>query len=268
METAKVDGLAEEESLLLIEVLKESIHIYRREQFFSWLQRSLQHFIPHDVLICAVKQENQSQLYFEMFSSTRYMTDQHMKRVTKEENGLLVRLINAWEKEHFPILLSHELHVTDSGPYRVPFQENEAVLRELEILNIAGHGVSTKEGEVMTFFGFSRVKGNLGPRLAHALELLVPHMHQAFLRVLNYTSTPLNINDQGDQTPAPKLLISSREIEVLQWVSLGKTNSEISNILSLSINTIKNHVHNIILKLGVENRSQAAAMAHKLGLMK
>jgi DNA-binding CsgD family transcriptional regulator len=65
-----------------------------------------------------------------------------------------------------------------------------------------------------------------------------------------------------------KQIISPREIEVLRWVFLGKTNPEVADILNVSVNTIKNHVHNAIFKLGVENRSQACNMAEKMGLLK
>ncbi|PCK10024.1 MAG: hypothetical protein COA42_00005 [Alteromonadaceae bacterium] len=55
--------------------------------------------------------------------------------------------------------------------------------------------------------------------------------------------------------------LSERESEVLQWVSLGKTNWEIGMILDISMYTVKNHVKNILKKLGVNNRTQAAKYA-------
>jgi DNA-binding CsgD family transcriptional regulator len=48
---------------------------------------------------------------------------------------------------------------------------------------------------------------------------------------------------------------------------MGKTNWEISTILNISPTTVKNHVQNIIRKLGVENRGQAAVKALNLGLI-
>jgi DNA-binding NarL/FixJ family response regulator len=78
---------------------------------------------------------------------------------------------------------------------------------------------------------------------------------------------------QGSETilknaQTEKQLISPREIEVLRWVYSGKTNPEIADILYVSVNTIKNHVHNAISKLGVENRSQAANKAQEMDLLK
>ena len=98
-------------------------------------------------------------------------------------------------------------------------------------------------------------------------------MHHAFLRVMNdrrkSMNKPAEIEPGQERRDAvEKQLISPREIEVLRWVYSGKTNPEISGILYVSINTVKNHVHNAISKLGVENRSQAATLAHQMGLLK
>ena len=52
--------------------------------------------------------------------------------------------------------------------------------------------------------------------------------------------------------------LTQRELEVLNMIAEGLTNYEISNQLHLSKNTIKNHVGNILGKLGVGNRTEAA----------
>jgi DNA-binding CsgD family transcriptional regulator len=51
--------------------------------------------------------------------------------------------------------------------------------------------------------------------------------------------------------------LSARELEVMKWVRMGKTNSEIAIILSLSMFTVKNHMRLIYKKLDVLNRAQA-----------
>jgi DNA-binding NarL/FixJ family response regulator len=57
--------------------------------------------------------------------------------------------------------------------------------------------------------------------------------------------------------------LTSREAEVLSWLSKGKTNRDIAQILGLSPRTIDKHLEQIYTKLGVENRTAAAAMAVK-----
>ncbi|MBV8956706.1 MAG: response regulator transcription factor [Solirubrobacterales bacterium] len=55
--------------------------------------------------------------------------------------------------------------------------------------------------------------------------------------------------------------LTPRELEVLQLVAQGVDNQEIARSLYLSEHTVKNHVSNILLKLQVENRIQAAVRA-------
>jgi DNA-binding NarL/FixJ family response regulator len=58
-----------------------------------------------------------------------------------------------------------------------------------------------------------------------------------------------------------ELGLTSREGEVLAWLSKGKTNRDIAQILGLSPRTVDKHLEQIYAKLGVENRTAAAAIA-------
>jgi DNA-binding NarL/FixJ family response regulator len=61
-------------------------------------------------------------------------------------------------------------------------------------------------------------------------------------------------------------LLSPRELEVLNLVAMEKTDKEIAQSLSLSLNTIKTHLRNILSKLQVGNRKEAARLAKDKGL--
>src|SRR5690606_13072139 len=62
--------------------------------------------------------------------------------------------------------------------------------------------------------------------------------------------------------------LTEREMEVLICIGNGLTNQEISEKLFIGIKTVKTHVSNILSKLGVQDRTQAAVYAHRNGLMK
>jgi DNA-binding NarL/FixJ family response regulator len=62
--------------------------------------------------------------------------------------------------------------------------------------------------------------------------------------------------------------LTDREIEVLQLMAYGRKNSEIADILYVSLGTVKTHVHRIIQKLGVEERTQAAVFAIRNHMVK
>ena len=61
--------------------------------------------------------------------------------------------------------------------------------------------------------------------------------------------------------------LSERELEILNLVSHGATNQEISESLTIAENTVKVHMRNILGKLQLRNRQQAAAYALKTGLV-
>ena len=70
--------------------------------------------------------------------------------------------------------------------------------------------------------------------------------------------------DTSSDSPAEfskELGLTSREGEVLSWLSKGKTNRDIAQILGLSPRTVDKHLEQIYAKLGVENRTAAAAVA-------
>jgi DNA-binding NarL/FixJ family response regulator len=70
--------------------------------------------------------------------------------------------------------------------------------------------------------------------------------------------------DSGAEAPvefSSELGLTTREGEVLSWLSKGKTNRDIAQILGLSPRTVDKHLEQIYAKLGVENRTAAAAIA-------
>ena len=60
--------------------------------------------------------------------------------------------------------------------------------------------------------------------------------------------------------------LTDRELEILQWIARGKANKEIGTELTLSENTVKNHVKSILSKLNAKDRTHAVTEALKRGL--
>jgi DNA-binding response OmpR family regulator len=67
--------------------------------------------------------------------------------------------------------------------------------------------------------------------------------------------------DADERLLQQTLALTSREAEVLLWISRGKANREIGEILGISPRTVNKHLEQIFVKLGVENRASAAARA-------
>jgi DNA-binding NarL/FixJ family response regulator len=62
--------------------------------------------------------------------------------------------------------------------------------------------------------------------------------------------------------------LSARELAVLELVSAGQSNKEIVTALKLSTSTVKFHLQNIFTKLGVQDRTQATAVAFQRGIVR
>ncbi|MCB0208491.1 MAG: response regulator transcription factor [Anaerolineae bacterium] len=78
-----------------------------------------------------------------------------------------------------------------------------------------------------------------------------------------FKSDPLS----SDKTLGAAVQLTDREMDVLKLVSQGLTNKEIAHKLNLSIGTIKVHVSNILSKLQVNSRTEAAVRATQLNLI-
>lgn len=55
-------------------------------------------------------------------------------------------------------------------------------------------------------------------------------------------------------------LLTPREVEILELIDRGLTNQQIASRLSLTLHTVKNHVHNLLGKLGVASRAEAVTV--------
>jgi len=77
-----------------------------------------------------------------------------------------------------------------------------------------------------------------------------------------------SLDPQKKERPALSTArLSSREVEVLELLVQGKSNKEIGCILDVTENTVKNHLVNILSKLHLQNRIQAAVYAIRNGLV-
>jgi DNA-binding response OmpR family regulator len=75
-------------------------------------------------------------------------------------------------------------------------------------------------------------------------------------------------SDNANDVLREQLQLTQREAEVLTWIARGKSNRDIGDILGISPRTVNKHLEQIFTKLGVENRTSAAAQATKILALK
>jgi DNA-binding NarL/FixJ family response regulator len=92
-------------------------------------------------------------------------------------------------------------------------------------------------------------------------SLISPHIAAKVLQRVRATTS------QPDVAEAIRTELSDREIEVLKLIANGKDNAEIARELHISPKTVKNHISNILMKLQIQNRIQAAVYAVRSGIV-
>jgi DNA-binding CsgD family transcriptional regulator len=105
-----------------------------------------------------------------------------------------------------------------------------------------------EEGVLRRIAFGGKKRGGISDRNVRILELLMPHLVQLYRRAAARRAAPV---ESSGLTP--------RELEVMSLVDAGKTNEEIARILWLSPRTVSKHLENVFEKLGVTNRTAAAA---------
>lgn len=251
--------LDDEQRVVFMEVIEESLRLSQRTHLFNWLQAGFQYLLAHEVMIFGIKSNETEDYDFEYFTSSRYFDQTRFNEVIEREAGLISQALQLWKKTALPVLVTNHIQAADYNQFSV-LNIPDSHLKASELGDFVAHGFGDSHTKISTFVVFARLSKKLNSNHARILELMMPHLHCALIRV---TSNRPSVA----QTIKASKKITGRESEILQWVHMGKTNWEISSILAISPLTVKNHVQNILRKLDVQNRSQAAVKAAKLGLV-
>ncbi len=153
-------------------------------------------------------------------------------------------------------------------------EATQALQAEMPEVNILVLTVSEMEADLFAAMKFGArgylLKNTEPDELIHAIS----HIAQGGVIVSPLMATKLldefkELSTGAEREPVEKATadLSPREGEVLQLVAQGATNKEIADALFISENTVKTHLRNIMEKLHLANRSQAAAYAVKRGLV-
>ena len=107
--------------------------------------------------------------------------------------------------------------------------------------------------KLLVSFVFNRAKFGFSEAERDALELIRPHLGHLY-RLCGALG-------RSGWAPAAAWQLTPREQEVLRWLSAGKTDRDIGEILGIGVRTVHKHLQRIYEKLGVETRTAAVARA-------
>ena len=161
---------------------------------------------------------------------------------------ILDRLVYA-NREEGSIRRMIGVYVTRALVYQ-RISKNEQALKDFE----AAIRMAAPEGYRVAFFPQANRQTQY---LLQANRWVAPTFVDSILEAAQFADRQI--------VPLPDPL-SEQEFRVLHLITAGKSNQEIAEQLVISVGTAKWHVHNILQKLGVDNRAQAIARARELGL--
>jgi transcriptional regulator EpsA len=234
--------------------LDASLRVHARAHFFSWTQGLLQSLIRHELLICTLCLGKPPAFRADGFSMTTpepsTLSDMFLR-----DTAVAPQLLKAWEERRYqPVVWDLAGNSLGSG----------AFTREVERLGgtqLLVHGVHDADGRALTLFTFACRPGSVGPRQQYLAQLLAPAMHAAWVR------TQLSRTASSADRASNQSVLTVRELDILKWIYLGKSNFEIGAILKISPLTVKNHVQKILRKLNVVNRTQAIGKSLELRIL-
>ncbi len=250
-------SLSDTERVVFFEVIEKSLHINTQNEFFEWTQTELQGIFPHGKLICGIGRLGKHGAHLQHVMGCNF-PDEYVQTLQRPDGLISSPIIVRWLKERQPILFEPDCEeIIKSAP---PGWLD--TFHRFELVNLAAHGLFDADRHTASYFSFSCVPGPLNQRHVHLLKLIVPHLHVALTRVVSnprFKKRRAAIQQQ--------IKLTQREREVLQWMSNGKSNWEIAQVIGLSESTVKNHVHRIFGKLQANTRAQAVVKAINVKLI-
>lgn len=246
--------LTADESARFVRLVSECGRIRRHYDIYRWLSGEVQHFLPHEILLSAWGDFGNGDVKLDLASGlpgvrTGQLAHCRVDPFVREAYGL-------WAGSgREPVLLKAADTQAIQHGCHCPIH---AALRGMR--SVLVHGVHDKRSGHESLFialscgSFTKGRGSL--RFMSFLDLLVAQIDAAFRKVAAF---PVADARFALREGSNVLDLSSRELEVLESMCRGRTNLEIAAALQISPFTVKNHVQRIFRKIGVTNRTQAAA---------
>lgn len=249
-----------------------------------WLQGEIQSYLPHDALVAAWGMFPTGEVAYDVITRAPGLSMGCLPKDVIEP--LLATLFQQW---------------LDAG--QNPLAVDTRALRSVGCTLFASspcalvHGVQDRRSRHDCLYLFAGPASLASPFSRQVCRMALPYIDTAFRQVADrgqdnaqtepaetgfatssFAACPFNeriargaaasaqhVAARADAMPGgPGSVLSNRELEVMKWVRMGKTNSEIAMILHLSTFTVKNHMRRIYKKLDVLNRAQAVSNVERM----
>jgi len=247
-----------------VKLISQAMVTRRHVDVLNWLQGDVQHYLPHDILLAGWGDFREGSIHHDVLSSRPGVRS--YAAGTEVLPFLLGKFHDSWvAAQRKPCRLEFGEFAYLLGNASLPGSFSGA-LRTMRSVLI--HGLCDERGRHECLYVLLRESEIPAEPATTAMGMLMPYIDTALRQV---THLPQQLPYQHQHPPrrqsspparsAPEdsCGLSERETQIMAWVAMGKTNSEIGTILNISGFTVKNHMQRIFQKLNVFNRTQAVS---------
>jgi len=251
--------LSPDELLRYHQVVAHSELVRSHFDVLLWLQGDMQTFLPHDIMVAAWGDFHTGAVQHDIISAIEGVRSHSSNPVSI--TPLLVNLFERWSSlGKVPLAIN----AGDTGFLLQDTGLQCAVGDALQTMRSAiVHGICDERGSHDCLYVTFSTQERADASMRGAMSVVLPFVDLALRQVAHLPHQTTNAAPTDPSTAAPLMaddsLLSERELEIMHWVALGKTNPEIGSILDISAFTVKNHMQRMFKKLNVTNRAQAVA---------
>ena len=241
------------------QVVTRSVEVRSHFDVLAWLQGDMQRYLPHDILIAAWGNFQNGAIHHDIISPMAGVRSQTSNAPTV--TPLLLNLFTRWVdfgRKPFALNAGDGGFLMQDSSLR---SEVGAALQQMRCAMV--HGIVDERGSHDCLYVAFSTKDKFRAAERGTMALVLPYIDTA-LRQITHLPHQSAAHHNGTVVASPSAAqaefnLSQRECEILHWVSKGKTNPEIAQILNISAFTVKNHMQRVFQKLNVTNRAQAVS---------
>lgn len=250
------------DAMRCLKLIEDAANVKNHLELLRWLRTDVQQLLPHDILLAGWGNFEEGAVQHDVLSD--------LPGVRSYAPGsdslpfLLSKFHARWlAAGRAPVVLDFREFVHLLGSTSLPGSFCGA-LRNMKSVLI--HGLRDLRNRHDCLYVFFGADGTPTSSSLDAAALLTP-LIDASLRQITHLPQQYR---QAHGTARPALEeasgLSDRETQIMAWVAMGKTNSEIGSILNISSYTVKNHMQRIFQKLNVFNRTQAVSKVTRVAI--